>query len=153
MWCQSIISQFVALRITKSCFFSNKQRESDFHSDFIGYILVVRTHWLHFTNFFHLLSVVILQTQNLTDINLAKIPILKTRLQGRGVWCWGMRLVVCGSHLIPFLWVLGELVMVHDASFILRWPIAYPHPSKLLRSLLGKSGAWWGHTCLPYSLL
>lgn len=52
------------------------------------------------------------------------------------------------AHLISFLRVLGELVVVHDASLVLRGPVAHPHPSKLLRALLGEPGAWWGHACL-----
>lgn len=52
------------------------------------------------------------------------------------------------AHLIPLLWMLGKLVVIHDASLVLRGPVAHPHPSELLRALLGESGAWWGHACL-----
>lgn len=52
------------------------------------------------------------------------------------------------THLFSFLWVLGEVVMVHDTSLILCGPVAHTHPSELLCALLGESGAWWGHACL-----
>lgn len=45
------------------------------------------------------------------------------------------------AHLISFLRVLGELVVVHNASLVLRGPVAHPHSSELLRALLGESGA------------
>lgn len=45
------------------------------------------------------------------------------------------------SHLISFLRVLGEVVMVHNASLVLRGPVTHPHRSELVRALLGESGA------------
>lgn len=44
-------------------------------------------------------------------------------------------------YLIPLLRVLGEMVMVHDASLVLRGPIAHPDSSELLCALLSESGA------------
>lgn len=49
--------------------------------------------------------------------------------------------MVKGADLVSFVGVLGELVVVHDASLVLRGPVAHPHPSELLRALLGESGA------------
>lgn len=51
----------------------------------------------------------------------------------------GTRLVL-HAHLVSFLRVLGELVVLDDLRLVLRGPVADPHPSEFLRALLGESG-------------